>query len=111
MGSAVKSRVRLRGMGLAGRDVKSGRTCEAELQLTVSLSFCCASSASIFSAFAGFSPNDRNLFLALEIKVTMLVDVKEYHLTNCHIGEMEELFDEEESCSLQIEHNATGLLY
>ena len=33
-GSAVKSRARLRGMGLAGRDVQSGRTCEAELLLT-----------------------------------------------------------------------------
>ena len=38
-GSAEKSRVRLRGMGLAGRDVQSGRTCEAELLLTVSFIF------------------------------------------------------------------------
>ena len=38
----------------------------------------------------------------MEIKVTTQVDLKEYHLTNCHIREMEELFDEEESCSLQI---------
>ena len=57
-------------MGLAGRDVQSGSTCEAELLLTISLLFCCASSASIFSASAGFSQNDRNLFLAVEIKVT-----------------------------------------
>ena len=40
-GSAEKSRVRLRGMGLAGRDVQSGRTCEAELLLTVSLLSAC----------------------------------------------------------------------
>ena len=96
-GSAEKSRVRQRGMGLAGRDVQSGRTCETELLLTVSLL-----SASIFSALAGFSQHDRNLSLAMEIKVTTQVDLKEYHLTNCHIGEMEELFGEEESCSLQI---------
>ena len=38
----------------------------------------------------------------MEIKVTTQVDLKEYHLTNCHIREMEELFDEEEICSLQI---------
>ena len=73
--------------------------------LTVSLL-----SASIFSALAGFSQNDRNLSLAMEIKVTTQVDLKEYHLTNCHIGEMEELFGEEESCSLQ-NRNTTGLLY
>ena len=59
-------------------------------------------SASIFSALAGFSQHDRNLSLAMEIKVTTQVDLKEYHLTNCHIGGMEELFGEEESCSLQI---------
>ena len=47
-----------------------------------------------FSAFAGFSQSDRNLFMALEIKVIMQIDVKKYHLTNCHIGDME-------GCSLQ----------
>ena len=59
-GSAVKSRVRRRGMGLAGRDVQSGRLCETESLLTVRL--LCASCASIFSTMAGFSQNDRNLF-------------------------------------------------
>ena len=74
-----------------------GHASEAELLLTVSLL-----SASIFSALAVFSQNDRYLSLAMEIKVTTQVDLKEYHLTNCHIGEMEELFGEEESCSLQM---------
>ena len=54
-----------------------------------------------FSAFAWFSPDDCNLFLAVEIKVIMQVDVKEYRLTNCHIGEMEELCGEEEAVVLQ----------
>ena len=38
-GSAVRSCVCLRGMGLAGREVQSGRTCEDELLLRESLLF------------------------------------------------------------------------